>query len=111
MSWIEELKQVCIDGAVIDVNLAKFDRDGSKIEVQNRERMSVFDRLNAEGRVSVFSRLQNKNLGSMHARPLKVDSALYQKNKTYSSVVNPGINVNSTVDIELPPMNTKTKKN
>ncbi|MFS7934600.1 hypothetical protein Hanom_Chr05g00393481 [Helianthus anomalus] len=96
---IKSLKEIRIDGAVIDFNLAKFSRDGSKIEEQNKE-----------GRVSVFSRLQEVNPGTYHARAPKVDPALYQKKKTYCSVVNPCSNDNFAVDIELPPMNTKTKK-
>ncbi|MFS7966445.1 hypothetical protein Hanom_Chr09g00773831 [Helianthus anomalus] len=40
------LKEVRIDGAVLDVNLAKFNRDGSKVIRPNtEERVSVFSRL------------------------------------------------------------------
>ncbi|MFS7888880.1 putative nucleotide-binding alpha-beta plait domain superfamily, RNA-binding domain superfamily [Helianthus anomalus] len=45
--WIEKIKDVRIEGAVIEVSLAKFDRFGKKIEPQKSvERVSVFSRLN-----------------------------------------------------------------
>ncbi|MFS7937459.1 hypothetical protein Hanom_Chr05g00427811 [Helianthus anomalus] len=48
-SWIDRLKEVKIEGAVIGINLAKFNRGKSKIEAQKSgERVSIFSRLNFE---------------------------------------------------------------
>ncbi|KAJ0743862.1 putative RNA recognition motif domain, nucleotide-binding alpha-beta plait domain superfamily [Helianthus annuus] len=94
--WIEELKQVRIEGAAIDVNIAKFDRDGSKIEAHIvGERVSVFDRLNMGPAVAKEPR--GTGTGSFHNRD----------HRSYSSVVNAACQKQS---IELPPMNSETKK-
>ncbi|MFS7906149.1 hypothetical protein Hanom_Chr01g00055881 [Helianthus anomalus] len=45
--WMEKLKEVRIDGAIIGINLARFNRDGSKVDTLNKgNRVSVFNRLN-----------------------------------------------------------------
>ncbi|MFS8014959.1 putative RNA recognition motif domain, nucleotide-binding alpha-beta plait domain superfamily [Helianthus anomalus] len=70
--WIEKLKEVRIDGAVIGVSLAKFNRDGSKV-VDNKmgDRPSVFSRLkeNCE-RVSVFDRIQEPGTEVQNSNPV-----------------------------------------
>ncbi|KAJ0934171.1 putative RNA recognition motif domain, nucleotide-binding alpha-beta plait domain superfamily [Helianthus annuus] len=96
--WIDKLKEVRIDGAVIGVNLAKFNRDGSKVDVQNnRNRISVFDRLKGGTYIAkpATGPLEPGNFG--HGM------------KSYSSAVNPDAKENES-SIELPPLNTETKK-
>ncbi|MFS8024724.1 hypothetical protein Hanom_Chr16g01466771 [Helianthus anomalus] len=47
IGWIGKLKEIRIEGAGIEVSLAKFDRFGSRIEpFKVGERVSVFARLN-----------------------------------------------------------------
>ncbi|KAJ0471110.1 putative nucleotide-binding alpha-beta plait domain superfamily, RNA-binding domain superfamily [Helianthus annuus] len=97
--WIEKLKEVRIEGAVIDVCLAKFDRFGSKI-VHNKagERVSVFERLTRMDPV---------------IEPLKVpgnSTSHYPGLRSYKSVLAPNSKVKTDNLIELPPMNVETKK-
>ncbi|KAM0044077.1 putative RNA recognition motif domain, nucleotide-binding alpha-beta plait domain superfamily [Helianthus debilis subsp. tardiflorus] len=70
--WIEKLKEVRIDGAVIGVSLAKFKRDGSKVEANNMgDRPSVFSRLKENyERGSVFDRIQEPGVGVQNKNPM-----------------------------------------
>ncbi|KAJ0935557.1 putative RNA recognition motif domain, nucleotide-binding alpha-beta plait domain superfamily [Helianthus annuus] len=96
--WMDKLKEVRIEGAVIGVNLAKFNRDGSKVELHNRG-----------NHVSVFYRLQG---GNPTSKPVGTSVGpgphLYGK-KTYSSAISPDAGVDK-VKIDLPPLNTVTEK-
>ncbi|KAM0025296.1 putative RNA recognition motif domain, nucleotide-binding alpha-beta plait domain superfamily [Helianthus debilis subsp. tardiflorus] len=96
--WLGKLKEVRVGGAVIGVNLAKFNRDGSKVNHVNRgHRVSVFDRLNG-GHYS--SNTAGATVGS---------GIPYSGKKSFKSVLCPDHQeINNT--IELPPLNTPTKK-
>ncbi|KAF5778561.1 putative RNA recognition motif domain, nucleotide-binding alpha-beta plait domain superfamily [Helianthus annuus] len=106
--WIDTLKEVKIDGGVINVNLAKFNRDGSKIE-----------RLEDGDRVSVFSRLKRVTLENQDDRKVGKEFKMHNDGachafggKSYSSVLKNQSTVTPVdgLSIELPPVNTETKK-
>ncbi|KAM0000849.1 putative RNA recognition motif domain, nucleotide-binding alpha-beta plait domain superfamily [Helianthus debilis subsp. tardiflorus] len=118
--WIEKLKQVRIDGVIIGVSLAKFRRDGSKVEEPKVvDRTSMFARLqdNRE-RMSVFSRLKEPNTGDQNTRgqPMKnkseTDGTGRCMGRSFCEVVQNHRKeemVKAKV-IELPPINTDMKK-
>ncbi|KAF5797593.1 putative RNA-directed DNA polymerase [Helianthus annuus] len=118
--WIEKLKLVRIDGAIIGVSLAKFRRDGSKVEEPKEvDRTSVFSRLydNRE-RVSVFSRLKEPKPGDQICRgaPMinksEIDGNGRCMGRSFREVVQNHRKeemVKANV-IELPPINTDLKK-
>ncbi|KAF5795381.1 hypothetical protein HanXRQr2_Chr08g0339001 [Helianthus annuus] len=93
------LKDVRIDGVVIDVSLTKFDRFGSKIE-QNK----------AGVRASVFSRLQPPVHAPSTWRPQGSKPGIQTYTKSYSSVVNPLAQAAFETKIELPPLISDTKR-
>ncbi|KAJ0752281.1 putative RNA recognition motif domain, nucleotide-binding alpha-beta plait domain superfamily [Helianthus annuus] len=98
-SCMNSLKEVSISGAIIGVNLAKFNRDGTKKEMQNSgERVSVFSRLNfGVPDRRPMSNVQGRKTGNLDGR-------------SYSDVVS-NQNCNTQVNkVELPPLNTETKK-
>ncbi|KAJ0576189.1 putative RNA recognition motif domain, nucleotide-binding alpha-beta plait domain superfamily [Helianthus annuus] len=97
--WIEKLKEVRIEGAVIGVNLAKFDRLGAKIEPKK-----------SGERISVFSRLPEKVLVGLPGTNPGVKADQNRNFRSYSSVVNAGCSVIPKNVIDLPPVNTDTKK-
>ncbi|KAF5776481.1 putative RNA recognition motif domain, nucleotide-binding alpha-beta plait domain superfamily [Helianthus annuus] len=98
-SCMESMKEVSIDGAIIGVNLAKFNRDGSKKEKFNPgERVSVFSRLNFGGPV----RRSKPNVVGMTSG--NIDS------RSFSNVVSNKICIIQVNTVELPPMDTETKK-
>ncbi|KAF5762481.1 putative RNA recognition motif domain, nucleotide-binding alpha-beta plait domain superfamily [Helianthus annuus] len=110
--WINKLNEVRINGAVISVSLAKFNRDGSKIEQPGSvDHVSVFDRLRPgpkDGSMSfghsrsVFDRLQNPKPFS---NPVRANGS-----KSYCDVVRaPDYGV-KVANIELPPIYSATKK-
>ncbi|KAM0045369.1 putative RNA recognition motif domain, nucleotide-binding alpha-beta plait domain superfamily [Helianthus debilis subsp. tardiflorus] len=97
--WIGKLKEVRIDGAVIGVNLAKFDRFGSKIVSQKvGDRISVFDRLKGLAPEPIPAGDSGNSAKLQHGR------------KTYSSVLKSYPDISAVDKIDLPPMNTTTKK-
>ncbi|KAM0021237.1 putative RNA recognition motif domain, nucleotide-binding alpha-beta plait domain superfamily [Helianthus debilis subsp. tardiflorus] len=102
--WFEKLKEVKIDGAILDVCLAKFYRDGSKVVAVNKEE-----------RVSVFERLgKGSSVNKVHHTPIipQVMENSHCGGRTYRDVVSNN-NVKASVDrkvIELPPINTELKK-
>ncbi|KAJ0874585.1 putative RNA-directed DNA polymerase [Helianthus annuus] len=101
--WIATLKEVRIDGAVINVELAKFNRDGSKAErLLEGERVSVFSRLNREAPVIPIVR-------GAEQEPMR---QFGEGAKSYRAVVmNQGFPTKENgQSIELPPVNTETKK-
>ncbi|KAJ0550610.1 putative RNA recognition motif domain, nucleotide-binding alpha-beta plait domain superfamily [Helianthus annuus] len=107
-SWIEKLKEVRIDGAVINVNLAKFNRDGTKTDTKVAgERVSVFDRL--DGGVPVFSgpryvRSEPKgNMNNSFATGVRSYSAVLKNQQE------PGA-VQDRMRVDLPLVNTDSKK-
>ncbi|KAJ0843387.1 putative RNA recognition motif domain, nucleotide-binding alpha-beta plait domain superfamily [Helianthus annuus] len=116
--WIEKLKQVRIDGAIIGVSLAKFRRDGSKVE-EPKVRSSVFSRLqeNRE-RMSVFSRLQEPSAGVQIAKvqPKKNKTQIYGHGRIMGRSFCDVVQNHSKEDpekvkvIELSPLNTEMKK-
>ncbi|KAF5818872.1 putative RNA recognition motif domain, nucleotide-binding alpha-beta plait domain superfamily [Helianthus annuus] len=101
--WIEKLKEVKIDGAILDVSLAKFGRDGSKVTVGNKEE-----------RASVFTRLGNDypNPSSYKAEiPNNVHGNIPKGGRSFRDVVSNGngrTQLNRKV-IELPPITTEVK--
>ncbi|KAJ0640348.1 putative RNA recognition motif domain, nucleotide-binding alpha-beta plait domain superfamily [Helianthus annuus] len=108
--WAEKLKEIRIEGAVLGVNLARFNRDGSKAEA------------NANGHhASVFSRIQGLNnapvKGKIAMTKVPIQNRLYDPKdpgrfgyKSFSSVVTGGKDSRSNYIIALPPMNTESKK-
>ncbi|KAJ0734416.1 putative RNA recognition motif domain, nucleotide-binding alpha-beta plait domain superfamily [Helianthus annuus] len=115
--WIEKLKEVRVDGAVIGVNRAKFNRDGSKILARG----SVFSRINGQihppsgvrelgARPNVFSRLKSDGSGPTRSGVPAEGHTQSVKVRSYASVVcSKDISAPSS-DIMLPPMNSETKK-
>ncbi|KAJ0435378.1 putative RNA recognition motif domain, nucleotide-binding alpha-beta plait domain superfamily [Helianthus annuus] len=100
--WIDRLKEVKIDGAVIGVNLAKFNRHGSKIETPFAgERVSVFSRLKFE---KTFRQERLSKYASDHSNHCRNDG------RSYSDVVHPQKLINTGISLELPPLNTDSKK-
>ncbi|KAJ0928271.1 hypothetical protein HanRHA438_Chr04g0192211 [Helianthus annuus] len=116
--WIDTLKEVRIQGAVINVNLAKFNRDGSKTEkVENGERISVFSRLN---RAAPFDHGGQKIVND-HGGQKGVNVSMRKEfgghhlhgGKSYCSVVKNKKDARVPLDgkvVELPPLNTESKK-
>ncbi|KAJ0578679.1 putative RNA recognition motif domain, nucleotide-binding alpha-beta plait domain superfamily [Helianthus annuus] len=99
--WIEMLNEVRVDGAIIEVSLAKFDRFGAKIEPNKvEERASVFSRL--------YPPVYESNKGVSHGSSV----ANQVSKKSYSSVVCPNKQASTSpgIRIDLPPMITDTKK-
>ncbi|KAF5818018.1 putative RNA recognition motif domain, nucleotide-binding alpha-beta plait domain superfamily [Helianthus annuus] len=96
--WIEKLKEVRIDGAIIGVNLARFNRDGSKVERQNKVRISVFNRLDGLNPPQKAPRVAGKMDPIAHG------------SKSYSAVVSKSIIEVPGGSIPLPPMNSELKK-
>ncbi|KAF5758506.1 putative RNA recognition motif domain, nucleotide-binding alpha-beta plait domain superfamily [Helianthus annuus] len=95
---IDSLKKVRIDGAVVGVNIAKYNRDGSKVDPNNSgNRVFVFERLHGL--------VQSSNLVEAMPGP-GIDQ---HRKKTYCSVVKAS-GVENMVTISLPPMNSVTKK-
>ncbi|KAM0042698.1 putative RNA recognition motif domain, nucleotide-binding alpha-beta plait domain superfamily [Helianthus debilis subsp. tardiflorus] len=97
--WIEKLKEVRIDGTMINASLAKFDRFGSKI-VHNK----VGDR------VSVFERLSRADPGAEPLIEPGNSASHYPGLRTYKSVLAPNSKVKAANLIELPPLNVEFKK-
>ncbi|KAJ0835819.1 putative RNA recognition motif domain, nucleotide-binding alpha-beta plait domain superfamily [Helianthus annuus] len=96
--WISKLKEVRIGGAVIGVNVARFHRDGSKVESINQvSRVSVFDRLHGLGKPAM------KDAAPAQPAPTRFGQ------KSYCSIVKNSED-RAKAHIELPPMNTVTKK-
>ncbi|KAM0067059.1 putative RNA recognition motif domain, nucleotide-binding alpha-beta plait domain superfamily [Helianthus debilis subsp. tardiflorus] len=117
--WINMLKEIRIDGAVINVSLAKFNRDGSKIQQHNsEEQVSVFDRLRPGPKVepkpteknrSVFDRLHHPDQASKPGR-INGKPSHPPAGKSYRDVVRSKDGGNFAVNIEVPPLNSSTKK-
>ncbi|KAM0001264.1 putative RNA recognition motif domain, nucleotide-binding alpha-beta plait domain superfamily [Helianthus debilis subsp. tardiflorus] len=104
-SCIDRLKEVVIEGSKIGVNLAKYGRDGSKLVLQNHGEKP------SGSKASVFSRLSPEILPSNPLPGLAGSKSDAQFGKrTYSSVVNSDPSESSRSIIDLPPMNSKTKK-
>ncbi|KAJ0667352.1 putative nucleotide-binding alpha-beta plait domain superfamily, RNA-binding domain superfamily [Helianthus annuus] len=101
-TWINRLKEVKIDGAVIGVNLAKFNRDGSKTAAPSTgERVSVFSRLTFDKSARYVQSSMNTG---QNLKPRNNDG------RSYCDVVNQKNVFKSGTTIELPPLNTDTKK-
>ncbi|MFS8034713.1 hypothetical protein Hanom_Chr17g01584471 [Helianthus anomalus] len=108
--WIEKLKEIRIDGAIINVNLALFNRDGSKVEKKfNGERVSVFDRL-GKG----IPEIQGNQNVRKETTVQGVNSHPSFGGRSYCSVLKnqkfPVISMDR-LEVALPPMNTDSKKN
>ncbi|KAF5804367.1 putative RNA recognition motif domain, nucleotide-binding alpha-beta plait domain superfamily [Helianthus annuus] len=97
--WMEKMKEVRIDGASIGVNLARFNRDGSKVETANQgNRMSVFNRLYGLNPIHEEGRAPVRKASAQHG--VKSDSSVV-KNKG---------NEPTGGSLALPPMHTESKK-
>ncbi|KAJ0808769.1 putative RNA recognition motif domain, nucleotide-binding alpha-beta plait domain superfamily [Helianthus annuus] len=97
--WIDILKKVRIGGAVIGVNLAKFNRDGSKAVSSS-----------IGNRASVFNRLNGLNPSQPAERACDRAEPIVHGSKSYCEVANRSVNQGPGGSIPLPPMNTETKK-
>ncbi|KAJ0805701.1 putative RNA recognition motif domain, nucleotide-binding alpha-beta plait domain superfamily [Helianthus annuus] len=96
--WTAKLKEVRIGGAVIGVNVARFHRDGSKVVPTTfPNRVSVFDRLHGLGKPDIKA--------GTPAQPVPTQFG----QKTYCSIVKPS-EERVKVNIDLPPLNTVSKK-
>ncbi|MFS8027222.1 hypothetical protein Hanom_Chr16g01496021 [Helianthus anomalus] len=59
--WLEKLKEVRLEGVILDVKLTKFNRDGLKVDsFTPGERISVFSRLGKEVPVQQVYREKEK---------------------------------------------------
>ncbi|MFS7935409.1 hypothetical protein Hanom_Chr05g00403111 [Helianthus anomalus] len=95
--WMEKIKEVRLRGAVLGVNLARFNRDGSKVEFPQKS-----------DRVTVFSRLQglNQTPPQVHVSNHPTQFGV----KSFSSVVKGSESGSPGGTIALLPMNTESKK-
>ncbi|KAJ0751173.1 putative RNA recognition motif domain, nucleotide-binding alpha-beta plait domain superfamily [Helianthus annuus] len=108
--WIEKLKGVRIDGAVLGVNLARFNRDGSKSETWNKgSRVSVFDRLQGLNQTQKPGMAPVGQVSFRNRNPATMAPPRH-RGVSFSSVV-AGESSKCMADvIALPPINTETKK-
>ncbi|KAJ0789872.1 putative nucleotide-binding alpha-beta plait domain superfamily, RNA-binding domain superfamily [Helianthus annuus] len=108
--WMEKLKEVRIDGAVLGVNLAWFNRDGSKIVSMNGgNRVSVFSRLQGLHQPPKAGKIPGTKVPFNSRVPASIAPSRFE-GKSYCSVVSRGGIKNPISSMALTPMNTELKK-